>query len=282
MEPIRNYNENDVANNSDIKVKRVYWGAIIAGAVVMLVAMMLLNLLGIGIGLGSINPETESQPFQGLGTGSLVWWIISNIIAIFAGAYVAGRMAGIPHKQSGILHGIVSWCLYTAISVWILTTAVGSIISGVGSVVSGTVSGLDKAVSNVNMDQSEIFSNVNLPEVRQTVNDALRDLGVADTAQELRQDVQLSTSQITSIAKSVFVKNGEINSNPTRQEIQMAVVQETNLSQHQIEKVTDVLEQQSEKVQEKWQELKEKAEEAGQKLHQLHHRRLFGLSLLYW
>ncbi len=266
MRPVANYDESVGAQSSDIKVKRVYWGAIIAGAIVMLVAMMLLNLLGLGFGLGSINPETEAQPFQGLGTGALIWWIISNIIAIFAGAYVAGRMAGIPHQQSGVLHGIVSWCLYTIISIWIFTTAVGSVISGVGSIVSGTVSGLNKAVSNVNIGQSDILQNVNMQGVQPEVNQALKQLGMKDTLQQVRQDVQLSASQITAIAGNVFIKDGEFNNNPSRQEIEMAVIQETNLSQQQVEEVTDVLQRQSEKVRQEWQQLKQEAEETGQEI----------------
>lgn len=126
--------------------------------------MLLLNLLGIGIGLGAINPMEEAQPFSSLGTGTIIWWVVSNLIAIFAGAYVAGKMAGVPSTSTSTMHGILSWCLYTLVSFWILTSAVGSIISGVGSVVSGTLSaagsGIEALAGNQqdNEDQSNLIS----------------------------------------------------------------------------------------------------------------------------
>ena len=252
METRTNYAEN-VAHSNDIKVRRVYWGAIFAGAVVMLVTMMLLNLLGLGIGLGSINPATESQSFKGLGVGALIWWIISNIIAIFAGAFVAGRMAGIPHKPSGMLHGIVSWCVFTFVVIWIYTTAIGAIVSGVGSAVSGTFSGVGEVVSAVGK------SGV-IEEVRQEVNYALRESGVADTVKE----VQISRSEFWSIVQRLFIEDGEVRTRVSREEIVSAVSQETSLSQAQVERVAEELEQQSEKLQQRWQEAKQQAEETGQ------------------
>lgn len=138
--------------------KRISWGAIIAGTLVALVTMLMLNLLGIGIGLGSINPMQEAAPFSGLGIGAIIWWVVSNLIAIFAGAYVAGKLAGVPLGSTSTMHGILSWCLYTLVSFYILTTAVGSIISGVGSVVSSTLSaagsGIEAVVSNSGQNQN--------------------------------------------------------------------------------------------------------------------------------
>ncbi|NJK87521.1 MAG: hypothetical protein HC906_17600 [Bacteroidales bacterium] len=72
----------DDINVRNISPRRISWGAIFAGALVMLVVMMLLSLLGIGIGAGTINPLSEQQPLEGLGTGTVVWWIISNLIAV--------------------------------------------------------------------------------------------------------------------------------------------------------------------------------------------------------
>lgn len=252
METRTDYAEN-VAHSNDIKVKRIYWGAIFAGAVVMLVTMMLLNLLGLGIGLGSINPATESQPFQGLGVGALIWWIISNIIAIFAGAFVAGRMAGIPHKQSGMLHGIVAWCVFTFVVIWIYTTAIGTVVSGVGSAVSGTFSGVGDVVKSVG--QSDVIE-----EVRKEVNYALQESGVADTVKE----VQISRSEFRSIVQRLFIKDGEVSTQVSREEVVSAISQETNLSRAQVERVADELEKQSEKLKQRWQEVKQKAEEKGQ------------------
>src|SRR5436189_1106352 len=85
-----------------IAIKRISWGAIIAGVVVALVVQMVFSLLGMGIGMGAIDPM-DTNPVQGLGIGALVWWVASMLISLFTGGYVAGRLAGMPRNEEGIL-----------------------------------------------------------------------------------------------------------------------------------------------------------------------------------
>lgn len=128
--------------------KGVSWRAIFAGTITALSVMLVLNLIGLAIGLGSINPTEESNPLSGLGTGALIWWIISNLIALFAGAFVAARVGVSFSTKSGIVQGLMTWALYTFISAWLLTSAIGSIISGVGNLVSGVLSTAGNVVEN--------------------------------------------------------------------------------------------------------------------------------------
>ena len=137
MDTIR---RNTTEVNMDVNAKRIAWGAIFAGALIMLVVMLLLSLLGLGIGLGSINPASEQQPMQGLGMGAIIWWVLSNLIAVFIGGYVAGKLTNVDFKGSGLLHGVIAWSMYTVISFYILTTTVGAIFSGVGSALTKSVS----------------------------------------------------------------------------------------------------------------------------------------------
>lgn len=118
------------------KVSRINWGAIIAGAVLAVSVSILLNLLGVSVGFSAINPLYESSPLNGIGTGSLVWIVISNLIAIFSGAWVAGRFAGFVNNRDGGLHGVMTWALYLLASFIFLTSTVSGIISGVGNKVS--------------------------------------------------------------------------------------------------------------------------------------------------
>ena len=85
--------------------KGISWRALFAGVVTILTVMFLLNLLGLVFGFGTINPTQEEHPFSGLGTGSLIWWLASNIIALFAGGYVAGRVGVSFYNKSGIVRG---------------------------------------------------------------------------------------------------------------------------------------------------------------------------------
>src|SRR6185437_16931187 len=52
---------------------RLSWGAIFAGVFMTLVTAIMLSLLGIGVGAGSIEPLKEQQPLSGLGIGTLIW-----------------------------------------------------------------------------------------------------------------------------------------------------------------------------------------------------------------
>jgi hypothetical protein len=112
MEPRSTYSSEVKYNtpNSNLKFfKKISWGSIIAGFIVAIVIQLLLSILGLGIGVGSINPMEESHPFQGLGTGTLIWWIITMLISLFIGGWVAGRQSNLPEKTDRIRHGILMW-----------------------------------------------------------------------------------------------------------------------------------------------------------------------------
>lgn len=115
--------------------KRITWGAIFAGVAVAVVVQMILSLLGLGIGIGSINP-TEANPMAGLGIGALVWWVASMLISLFCGGLVAGRLAGLPGKADSFLHGMLTWCAFTLLSFYLLTTTIGGLFNTVGNALS--------------------------------------------------------------------------------------------------------------------------------------------------
>lgn len=273
--------------------RRISWGAIIAGTLVALVTMLLLNLLGIGIGLGSINPMEEAAPFSGLGIGAIIWWVVSNLIAIFAGAYVAAKMAGVPKGSTSTLHGILSWCLYTLASFYILTTAVGSIISGVGSVVSNTLSAAGSGIEAVadkgqqnessSQNQSSLISfNEIQSEVKQVLSNTANSSIVPDslertaekTAQNVRQNMNnvdyISNQEVQAIAQDVFFEDGKLAENVQRQDVVNAVESNTNMSQQEANNVADIMMKKYNKAKQETQELavqaKQQAEETGQKV----------------
>ncbi|MDT0649877.1 hypothetical protein [Autumnicola edwardsiae] len=137
------------------KVTRSSWGAIFAGALTALAVAFLLNLLGLGIGLTSINPMTESDPLAGLGTGTIIWWGLSNLVALFVGGMVAGRMSGFPSSADGGIHGFLAWALYTMITFYFLTSTVGSILNGMGNMVSGLFGGNQSEQVTVQVQEAQ-------------------------------------------------------------------------------------------------------------------------------
>lgn len=58
---------------SFLGIKRISWAAIFGGALIALGIQLLLSLLGLGIGMGTIDPLQARSPMDGLGTGALIW-----------------------------------------------------------------------------------------------------------------------------------------------------------------------------------------------------------------
>lgn len=129
-------------------MKRISWSAVFAGVLVAIVTQMLLTLLGLGVGLSTIDPVTERDPTAGLGTGSAIWYIISSLLSLFLGGWIAGRLASAPRLFDGIIHGVLTWSLVTLLTIYFLTTAIGGLIGGAGRLVGSLVSTAGSAVGS--------------------------------------------------------------------------------------------------------------------------------------
>ena len=116
-------------------LRRISWGSVFAGLIVAIMISLVLALLGMAIGLGTVNPAQEANPFSGLGLGAAIWWVASSLIALFFGGWVAARMAGVPRGFDGAVHGVLTWGLVTLVTFYFLGSALGRIIGGAGSLV---------------------------------------------------------------------------------------------------------------------------------------------------
>ncbi len=253
MESSRNAHHENIP---EAKNSRVSWAAIFGGTLIMLITLMLLSLLGLGIGIGTINPMEESHPLAGIGTGALIWWVISNIIAVFAGAYTAAKLTNLSYNFSGILHGILTWSLFTIISFMLMATSIGGIISGVGGVVS-------KSLSTVGIGVSEITEQVNTDRISRLIQDALakdQELGSGTI------EGQKFNIDFMAVAQEVFTKDGEINMNIDREELEQSVARNSTLSQQDAERAADVIVREYEQIEQELQQLAQQAEETGQQV----------------
>lgn len=134
--------------------RRISWAAIFGGVIMVVVVQLLLSMLGAGIGLGTVNVNAGNTPdASSLGIGAGVWWVISSCLALFFGGYVAAWFAGIEIRFDGVLHGLVTWGIATILTIYLLTSAIGSIIGGgfnaLGSVASAAGEGVKDAAQPV-------------------------------------------------------------------------------------------------------------------------------------
>ena len=178
------YSTTSVASAGTATFQRISWGAVFAGVLVAMTLQLTLSLLGLGIGLGSVDPLTERNPLDGLGMGTVIWWGLSLLISLYAGGWVAGRLAGIPRAFDSLLHGILTWCLFTILLFYLLTTAVGRIIGGVSSVVGSTFSAAGSGLASVApqagqaiKDQIEGSTGINLGDLQNEAEEILRQTG---------------------------------------------------------------------------------------------------------
>ncbi len=130
--------------------RRISWGAIFGGVIVVLAVQLLLSMLGIGIGLSLIEPTQGNSPEAGnFGIGAGVWWGVSYLISLFIGGYVAARLAGRLVSWDGALHGILIWAFTLLVTFYLLGTAMGSVVGGAFSVLGNTLSSAGQGIRSV-------------------------------------------------------------------------------------------------------------------------------------
>ena len=120
-------------------VSHVSWGSIFAGTVIALIIQVTLVMLGLAIGFGTIQPAVQGGALSGLGIGAAVWWVLSSIIALFAGGWVSSRLAGLQRVFDGALHGLATWALVTLLTIYLLTSGIGFVVGGAFGVVKDTI-----------------------------------------------------------------------------------------------------------------------------------------------
>ncbi|MER2264275.1 PhnA-like protein [Methylobacterium oxalidis] len=132
-----------------VLLHQVSWGAILAGTVAALVAQIILNLIGLGVGLSALGSTGSGNPSAG--TVSLtagLWWVGSGIVASLIGGYLAGRLSGRPSASTAAYHGLVSWAVTTLVVLYLLTSTVGGLVGGAFGTVSSAIGGAGQAVGN--------------------------------------------------------------------------------------------------------------------------------------
>ena len=82
-----------------------------------------------------------------------MWWVASSCIALFLGGYVAAWLAGVEIRFDGFLHGVIAWSIASLLTIYLLSSAVGSIIGGgfsaLGSVTSAAGSSVKDAAQPI-------------------------------------------------------------------------------------------------------------------------------------
>ena len=133
-----------------VLLNRVSWGAVLAGVVVALVAQLILNMIGIGIGASTLEPGAgadQNPSARGFSMGAAAWWAVSGILAALAGGFTAGRLSGEPKESTAAWHGLTCWALTTLVVFWLLTSTIGGLLGGAYRGLADTAGGAIKTAA---------------------------------------------------------------------------------------------------------------------------------------
>lgn len=117
----------------------VSWAAVFAGAAVAAAMSLALLALGTGLGLSAVSPWAgDGASASAVGTGSIIYLILMQLVAAGMGGYIAGRLRT---KWTGThddevyfrdtAHGFLVWAVGLIITASLLTSAATAMIGGV-------------------------------------------------------------------------------------------------------------------------------------------------------
>jgi len=237
----------DRVSSYSAAVRRVSWGAVFAGTVIAIVTQLLLGLLGMGVGIASVDPATASaETGKAFGIGMAIWWVISSLISLFVGGWVAGRLAGFPKRTDGSLHGVVAWAVMTMFSLYLVTTAVGNLIGGTLSVVgqglqtAGQAAVTTAAQSNLNPD----VNNQSMQQIR-------------DQARQALKNPETTMAQMQTALDAFFTEDKSGQTQVNREAIINQLVQNGEMSREQAERTVSQWEDVANRAQQQLAEVKE-------------------------
>lgn len=209
-----------------IMINNISWGAVFAGVFMALVTQMLLNMLGLGIGAATLDPQGGDQPSAAsLSLGAAIWWSVAGIIAAFIGGHTAGRLCGRPKESTAGWHGLTSWAMTTVIIGIVFTTAIGTMVGGtlsaIGGVARTAVQTTGQAAGPLAAQAIDPFRGVEL-DLRAATggNDpaALRDASVAAVRAVLTGD-QARAEEARSRAASILARSQGTSEEQARTQI---------------------------------------------------------------
>jgi hypothetical protein len=162
-------------------LRRVSWGAVFGGVAIALITQFLLSMLGVGIGVSTIDPATGDTPAaSAFSVSAAVWWTASGIISAFAGGWVAARLSG-ALAASAALHGLVTWATTMLVVLYLLTTAAGALIGGAFGFLGSTISAFADTAKAVAPQLGEAAQGP-LGDLRREVEGSLQNGSGADKA----------------------------------------------------------------------------------------------------
>jgi hypothetical protein len=130
--PERGYEfDADIQPTSNLFRDRIRWGPVIGGLATATTSMLILSLLGLAIGLTTLNAgdtaATGVLP-SNTGTTAAIWGVVAAIVSFFLGGFVAGRTASLFSRGWGSLNGAMVFLIGVPLMLWLAGQGFGTIM----------------------------------------------------------------------------------------------------------------------------------------------------------
>lgn len=246
------------ADTASSVASAVSWGAIAAGAAAGAALSLILLLLGVGLGLSSVSPWSfEGISATSFGVSTIAWLTLTQLLSSAMGGYLAGRLRTKwmdTHTDEvyfrDTAHGFLAWAVASLATAALLTSVIGSILSGGTQAGASVVGGVANAatVAAAGSTQSRQTASDESGPMAYFVDSLFRRDGIAEAASPTGSPVPAEASERT-IANEVS-EVGRIFTNVSQSEplppadiqyVGQLVAQRTGMSQQDAEKrVTDI------------------------------------------
>lgn len=182
-------------------VRRVSWGAIFAGTVVAMALMIFFSVLGIAIGAAAIDPM-QDESMSGLGWGSALYLIITQILSLLAGGFAASRLAGVPRFTASVLHGAAVWALCTVLLTWAAATGAGAAFNAASSALNTAAQGASNVAKAIVPDDvsfpnlPDLAGQISIEDLPDPIQATLEENNI--TLSQLQREARQAMSQVVS------------------------------------------------------------------------------------
>jgi hypothetical protein len=161
---------------------RVSWGAILAGGIVAIAVGAMLSILGAAIGASSVDAthgQSPSGSTAGIAAGA--WLLVSNLIGLAVGGYVAARLSGSADGTDSTLHGLSVWGIGYLLSAVLLGNIVAGTAAtatqGLSSIVGGISQAAGQAASAASGPASRLAGQIDPKQIVDRAQNALGSTG---------------------------------------------------------------------------------------------------------
>jgi hypothetical protein len=143
-----------------------------SGFVAALGTMLLLTVLGLAIGVTTLDdPRTTTDYIeQGLGVGASIWGAITLLVAFFLGGMVATRVTDRPDRGGAFMHGTLVWTLVSVFLIWLLGQGISAGVSSLFGALGGLTRTAATAVTSVVAGGDDLTQRLGLTDPAQVIN----------------------------------------------------------------------------------------------------------------